>query len=244
MKRKIVLFVMSCLFFSFSLLHAEEKGVVVGAERIDEWMRLLEGKQVGLVVNQTSVLHGGEVHLLDALVEKGIHVKRILAPEHGFRGRVDAGEVVKDSKDQKTGIPIVSIYGKQKKPTAKQLEGIDVIVFDIQAVGARFFTSISTMHYVMEACAEQGKEMIVFDRPNPNDFVDGPIRQSGFRSFVGLDPIPLLHGLTIGELAQMINGEGWRNGTPFTFFMLLGIFVCLNLMSHRQTNSMRQKNVA
>ena len=209
MKRKIALFVMSCLFLSFSLLHAEEKGVVVGAERVDEWIRLLEGKQVGLVVNQTSVLRGGEVHLLDALVEKGIHVKRIFAPEHGFRGQTDAGEAVEDSKDLKTGIPIASIYGKQKKPTAQQLEGIDVVVFDIQDVGARFYTYISTMHYVMEACAEEEKEMIVFDRPNPNDFVDGPIRQPGFRSFVGLDPIPLLHGLTIGELAQMINGEGW-----------------------------------
>ena len=173
--------------------------LVLGAERMDVITRLLKDKQVGLVINQTSILEKQQKHLLDALVEKGIQVKKVFAPEHGFRGTADAGEEVKDSRDLKTGIPIVSIYGKNKKPTAEQLNGLDVIVFDIQDVGARFYTYISTMHYVMEACAENGVEFIVLDRPNPNDFVDGPIRQKGFESFVGVDPIPLLHGLTVGD---------------------------------------------
>lgn len=186
----------------------------LGAERMDVVTRLLNDKQVGLVVNQTSILESQQKHLLDALVERGIQVKKVFAPEHGFRGTIDAGEEIKDSRDLKTGIPIVSIYGKNKKPTAEQLSGLDVIVFDIQDVGARFYTYISTMHYVMEACAENGVEFIVLDRPNPNDFVDGPVRQKGFESFVGVDPIPLLHGLTVGELACMINNEGWLKSTP------------------------------
>ena len=188
--------------------------LVLGAERMDVITRLLKDKQVGLVINQTSILEKQQKHLLDALVEKGIQVKKVFAPEHGFRGTADAGEEVKDSRDLKTGIPIVSIYGQNKKPTAEQLNGLDVIVFDIQDVGARFYTYISTMHYVMEACAENGVEFIVLDRPNPNDFVDGPIRQKGFESFVGVDPIPLLHGLTVGELAWMINSEGWLKSSP------------------------------
>lgn len=188
--------------------------LVLGAERMDVITRLLKDKQVGLVINQTSILEKQQKHLLDALVEKGIQVKKVFAPEHGFRGTADAGEEVKDSRDLKTGVPIVSIYGKHKKPTAEQLNGLDVIVFDIQDVGARFYTYISTMHYVMEACAENGVEFIVLDRPNPNDFVDGPIRQKGFESFVGVDPIPLLHGLTVGELAWMINSEGWLKSSP------------------------------
>lgn len=188
--------------------------LVLGAERMDVITRLLKDKQVGLVINQTSILEKQQKHLLDALVENGVQVKKVFAPEHGFRGTADAGEEVKDSRDLKTGIPIVSIYGKNKKPTAEQLNGLDVIVFDIQDVGARFYTYISTMHYVMEACAENGVEFIVLDRPNPNDFVDGPIRQKGFESFVGVDPIPLLHGLTVGELAWMINSEGWLKSSP------------------------------
>lgn len=186
----------------------------LGAERIDVITRLLHDKQVGLVVNQTSILESQQKHLLDVLLEQGIRVKKVFAPEHGFRGTADAGTEVKDSRDQKTGIPIVSIYGKNKKPTAEQLNGLDVVVFDIQDVGARFYTYISTMHYVMEACAENGIEFIVLDRPNPNDFVDGPIRQKGFESFVGVDPLPILHGLTVGELAWMINSEGWLKSSP------------------------------
>lgn len=208
-KRVVFLLLLSCV--GFANAQNEEKGdLVIGAERFDMLKTLLEDKRIGLVVNQTSILNNEiQTHLLDALLENGFQVKVVFAPEHGFRGIADAGEIVKDSKDIKTGIPIVSIYGKQKAPTAEQMADIDAVVFDIQDVGARFYTYISTMHYVMEACAENDKELIVLDRPNPNDYIDGPIRQPGFRSFVGVDPIPLLHGLTVGELASMINGEGW-----------------------------------
>lgn len=208
-KRVVFLLLLSCM--GLANAQNEEKGdLVIGAERFDKLKTLLEDKRIGLVVNQTSILNNEiQTHLLDALVENGFQVKVVFAPEHGFRGIADAGEIVKDSKDIKTGIPIVSIYGKQKAPTAEQMADIDAVVFDIQDVGARFYTYISTMHYVMEACAENDKELIVLDRPNPNDYIDGPIRQPGFRSFVGVDPIPLLHGLTVGELASMINGEGW-----------------------------------
>lgn len=208
-KRVVFLLLLSCV--GFANAQNEEKGdLVIGAERFDKLKTLLEDKRIGLVVNQTSILNNEiQTHLLDALLENGFQVKVVFAPEHGFRGIADAGEIVKDSKDIKTGIPIVSIYGKQKAPTAEQMADIDAVVFDIQDVGARFYTYISTMHYVMEACAENDKELIVLDRPNPNDYIDGPIRQPGFRSFVGVNPIPLLHGLTVGELASMINGEGW-----------------------------------
>lgn len=208
-KRVVFLLLLSCV--GLANAQNEEKGdLVIGAERFDKLKTLLEDKRIGLVVNQTSILNNEiQTHLLDALLENGFQVKVVFAPEHGFRGIADAGGIVKDSKDIKTGIPIVSIYGKQKAPTAEQMADIDAVVFDIQDVGARFYTYISTMHYVMEACAENDKELIVLDRPNPNDYIDGPIRQPGFRSFVGVDPIPLLHGLTVGELASMINGEGW-----------------------------------
>lgn len=208
-KRVVFLLLLSCV--GLANAQNEEKGdLVIGAERFDKLKTLLEDKRIGLIVNQTSILNNEiQTHLLDALLENGFQVKVVFAPEHGFRGIADAGEIVKDSKDIKTGIPIVSIYGKQKAPTAEQMADIDAVVFDIQDVGARFYTYISTMHYVMEACAENDKELIVLDRPNPNDYIDGPIRQPGFRSFVGVDPIPLLHGLTVGELASMINGEGW-----------------------------------
>ena len=188
----------------------------LGAERMDVITRLLKDKNVGLVVNQTSILENQQKHLLDALLEQGVTVKKVFAPEHGFRGTADAGAEIKDSRDVKTGVPIISLYGKNKKPTAQQLVGLDVVVFDIQDVGARFYTYISTMHYVMEACAENHIEFIVLDRPNPNDFVDGPIREEKYKSFVGMDPLPILHGLTIGELAWMINKEGWLNSTPDT----------------------------
>lgn len=188
----------------------------LGAERLDVVTRLLEGKRVGLVVNQTSILEKEQVHVLDALLAAGIEVKKVFAPEHGFRGTADAGQQIADSRDQKTGVPIISIYGKNKKPTTAQLQDLDVVVFDIQDVGARFYTYISTMHYVMEACADNGKEFVVLDRPNPNDFVDGPVREPDMESFVGVDPLPLLHGLTVGELAWMINKEGWLKSQPDT----------------------------
>lgn len=202
------------LCFTVTVAGWAQTSLRLGAERLEVLYPLLKDKRVGLVVNQTSILEGRNIHLLDALVAGDIQVVKVFAPEHGFRGTADAGEEVKDSRDQRTGIPIVSIYGRNKKPTAAQMADVDVMVFDIQDVGARFYTYISTMHYVMEACAENGKECVVLDRPNPNDFVDGPVLEKGFESFVGMHHIPLLHGLTVGELAQMINGEHWLESSP------------------------------
>lgn len=204
-----ILFFLS-LFSTPNLLNAQEN-IIMGAEQIDEYLPLLKGKRVAMIINHTSVVGKQQTHLLDTLLALKVNVVAVFAPEHGFRGNADAGEVVKDGKDSRTGTPIVSLYGDNKKPTAGQLQGVDVVVFDIQDVGARFYTYISTMHYVMEACAEHNKEFIIFDRPNPCDYVDGPIREQGYRSFVGYHTIPILHGCTVGELAQMINGEGWLN---------------------------------
>ena len=186
----------------------QKNNIIMGADRVDVIVKLVKNKRIGIIANQTSVLSDG-MHLLDALLDKDVNVRKVFAPEHGFRGTEDAGASITNSTDTKTGTPIVSIYGNNNKPTKAQLSDIDVIIFDIQDVGTRFYTYISTMHYAMEACAEQGIDFIVTDRPNPNDFVDGPVRKNGFSSFVGVDPIPVLHGLTVGELARMINGEGW-----------------------------------
>jgi uncharacterized protein YbbC (DUF1343 family) len=180
----------------------------VGAEQILFFLPSLQGKKVALVVNQTSLI--GETHLADSLTALGIDVVKIFAPEHGFRGEASAGETIKDGKDAKTGIPLISLYGKRKKPTSEDLEGIDVLVFDIQDVGARFYTYISTLFYVMEACADHQKKLIILDRPNPNGhYMDGPSLKPGFESFVGIAPIPLVHGCTIGELAKVFAGEKW-----------------------------------
>lgn len=195
-------------------VNAQDAALKTGAEQTERYLPLLKGKNIALVVNQTSVTGKDKVHLLDVLLSRGINIKKVFAPEHGFRGNADAGETVKNGKDGRTGTPIVSLYGNNKKPDAEQLKDVDIVVFDIQDVGARFYTYISTMHYVMEACAEHGKELIVLDRPNPCDDVDGPVMQPAFRSFVGMDAIPLLHGCTVGELARMINGEGWLKSTP------------------------------
>ena len=205
------IFIFLVILFSLTpTVYSQNAPLKLGAERMDVVTRLLKGKRVGLVVNQTSILEKRQIHLLDALVAEGVDVKKVFAPEHGFRGTGDAGEEIKDSRDLKTGIPIISIYGKNKKPSAEQLGDLDVIVFDIQDVGARFYTYISTMHYVMEACAEQDIPLIVMDRPNPNAFyVDGPVLQKEFKSFVGMHPVPVVYGMTIGEYAGMINGEGW-----------------------------------
>lgn len=182
-------------------------GIITGSEQLDEIRKSVNGKRIALVANQTSLV--GNIHLLDTLCALGLKPKALFAPEHGFRGKADAGEVVRNGKDIKTGVPIVSLYGKNKKPTAQQLNGIDVVIFDIQDVGARFYTYISTLYYVMQACAENKKEVIVLDRPNPCDYIDGPVRESKYKSFVGMLPVPVLHGCTMGELAGMINGEGW-----------------------------------
>lgn len=178
-----------------------------GADRLEELFPLLENKRISLVVNQTSLVQN--VHLLDTLYNKGVHITQVFAPEHGFRGDADAGEFIKNGKDYRTQVPIISLYGKNKKPQQAQLQQTDIVIFDIQDVGARFYTYISTMFYVMQACAENNKELIILDRPNPCDYVDGPVLDMKYKSFVGMLPIPVLHGCTIGELAQMINGEGW-----------------------------------
>ncbi|KAF2514133.1 DUF1343 domain-containing protein [Flavobacterium salilacus subsp. salilacus] len=186
--------------------------IKTGADNYQNYLPLLKGKKVGIVTNQTGIINlkSKEGHLVDFLLEKKVNVKKIYAPEHGFRGTADAGELIKDGKDTKTGLPIVSLYGNNKKPKPEQLEGIDVMVFDLQDVGARFYTYISSLHYVMEACAENNIPLIVLDRPNPNGgIVDGPILEPEYQSFVGMHPIPVLHGMTIGEYAQMINGEEW-----------------------------------
>ncbi len=189
---------------------AEE--LMVGAARLDFYLpTLLQSEGVALLVNQTSMV--GETHLVDLLLERGVPVKKIFAPEHGFRGTADAGEVVQDGKDTRTGLPLVSLYGSKKKPGAEDLAGIEWVVFDIQDVGARFYTYISSMHYVMEGCAEQGVKFMVLDRPNPNGhYVDGPMLDEDYRSFVGMHPVPVVHGMTVGEYARMINGEGWLAG--------------------------------
>jgi uncharacterized protein YbbC (DUF1343 family) len=182
--------------------------LMVGADQLDLLIPKLQGKHIGLMVNNTSVV--GRTHLADTLKNSGVAIRKIFAPEHGFRGTADAGEEVKDGVDVKTGLPIVSLYGANRKPTPAQLADVDVVVFDIQDVGVRFYTYISSLHYVMEACAEQEKKLLILDRPNPNgNFIDGPVLEPAFRSFLGMHPIPLVHGLTIGELALMINGEGW-----------------------------------
>lgn len=182
----------------------------VGAEQFEKYLPLLGDKRVALVVNHTSMV--GDTHLADTLMALGVKLSKIFAPEHGFRGTADPGEHVDDGIDRKLGLPVVSLYGANRKPKAEQLTDTDVVVFDIQDVGTRFYTYISTLHYVMEACAENNKKLIVLDRPNPNSFVDGPVLDTAFRSFVGMHPIPVVHGLTVGELAQMVNGEGWLTG--------------------------------
>ncbi|MBY0432618.1 MAG: DUF1343 domain-containing protein [Cyclobacteriaceae bacterium] len=185
--------------------------VVTGAQQLDQLLARLSGKRVALMVNQTSVIN--QTHLADSLLARGVKIAKVFSPEHGFRGKADAGEKVSDAIDAKSGLPIVSLYGSNKKATPAQLADIDVVVFDIQDVGTRFFTYISSLHYLMESCAENKKKLIVLDRPNPNgSYVDGPVMQPQHKSFVGMHPIPVVHGLTIGEIAKMINGEGWLEG--------------------------------
>jgi uncharacterized protein YbbC (DUF1343 family) len=186
--------------------------IITGAGQTTLYFPLIENKKIAIVTNQTGMI--GNVHLIDSLVHAGFDLQIIFAPEHGFRGHAEAGEKVSSDIDRKTGIKIISLYGSNFKPKAEEMKGFDIMIFDIQDVGVRFYTYISTMHYVMEACAEAGIPLIILDRPNPNGFyVDGPILQPEFKSFIGMHPIPVVHGLTVGELALMINGEGWlQNG--------------------------------
>jgi uncharacterized protein YbbC (DUF1343 family) len=185
-----------------------DASTINGAERTEEYLPLLKNKKVAIVANHTSMVEN--THLVDMLLSLKVNIVQVFAPEHGFRGIADAGEKVTTSTDEKTGLPIVSLYGKNKKPTADQLKDVDIVLFDIQDVGARFYTYISTMTYVMEACAENKKKLIVLDRPNPNGhYVDGPVLNSTLKSFVGMHPVPIVHGMTVGEYAQMVNGEKW-----------------------------------
>lgn len=207
MKKTLILFLL--IYFTAGCTGDDGKEIIVGAEKTQNYLPLLRGKSVGLVVNHTSMI--GEQHLVDFLLENDIDIKKVFAPEHGFRGDASAGEVIKDGIDTKTGIPVVSLYGDNKKPQPEHLSDLNIIVFDIQDVGCRFYTYISTLHYVIEACAENNKPLIVLDRPNPNgDYIAGPVLKPEFQSFVGMDPIPIVHGCTVGELAMMINNEGWH----------------------------------
>lgn len=185
---------------------------VSAAQQMNDYLPLLTAKHVGVVANQTSII--GSTHLVDSLVSRGINIEKIYTPEHGFRGAADAGAKVNNGKDEKTGISIVSLYGKTKKPTPEMVQGIDVMLFDLQDVGVRFYTYISTLTYVMEACAENNIPVIVLDRPNPNGFyIDGPVLKSENQSFVGMHQVPVVYGMTIGEYGKMVNGEGWlKNG--------------------------------
>ena len=238
-----VLLITSCGSSGKNIEHREKKieiiseniigGIQTGAENYNSYLPLLKDKKVGIVTNQTGVLNyyapeGTQVNLniVDFLISKKINLQKIFAPEHGFRGTADAGEHVTDGKDAKTGLPIISLYGDNNKPKPEQLAGIDIMVFDLQDVGARFYTYISSLHYIMEACAENKIQLIVLDRPNPNgSIVDGPVLEKDYACFVGMHPIPLLHGMTIGEYAKMINGEKWlKDGIQCE----LTVIPCLN----------------
>ena len=194
-----------------SIAFVDKDHYVSAAMQLDDYLPMLEGKRVGVVGNQTNII--GKTHLVDSLLSLGVDIRKIYTPEHGFRGKADAGAKVNSGKDEKTGLPIVSLYGKNKKPTPEMLKGVDVILFDLQDVGVRFYTYISTMSYVMEAAAENGLPVIVLDRPNPNGFyVDGPVLKTENKSFVGMHRVPVVYGMTIGEYAMMVNGEGWLKG--------------------------------
>ncbi|MDB5112302.1 MAG: hypothetical protein JWR67_3416 [Mucilaginibacter sp.] len=186
------------------------KKIIPAADQTNLYINYLKGKNIGMVVNQTSVIGNRRTVSVDSLLKSGISIKKIFGPEHGFRGDASNGANVNDSTDPATGLPVISLYGKHFKPTPADLQGLNLVIFDIQDVGARFYTYISTLHYVMEACAENNLELLILDRPNPNGYtVDGPVLDTNYRSFVGMHPIPVTHGMTIGEYAQMINGEGW-----------------------------------
>ena len=203
---------------------------IPAAQNIDLYLPLLQNKNVGLVANQTSVIAqnlGNKpkfTHMADSLQELGIQLQKVFAPEHGFRGTADAGAYIHNGIDDKTGLHVISLYGKNKKPLAEDLQDINLMVFDIQDVGVRFYTYLSTLHYVMEACSEQNIPLIVLDRPNPNGhYIDGPVLEDPFKSFVGMHPVPIVYGMTIGEYAQMINGESWLNNGLKTDLMVIPV---------------------
>ena len=209
MNRKIIL-LFGLLLASLSA-PAQDR-IETGAEQTGRYLPLLEGRRVGIMTNHTGTV--GRTHLVDTLRSLGVDIRVVFAPEHGFRGQADAGESVASYRDRKTGINVVSVYGSTKRPPDSIMQRLDVLLFDIQDVGLRYYTYLSSMHYLMEACAANGKQLIVLDRPTPNGFyVDGPVLEAKHRSFVGMHPIPVVHGMTLGELARMIDGEGWlRDG--------------------------------
>ncbi|MBR5532284.1 MAG: DUF1343 domain-containing protein, partial [Bacteroidales bacterium] len=198
-------FIILIFLLPFVFINAKVK---CGADKIDEIVKISTNKRVALIVNQTSTTECG-THLVDTLIACGVKINTIFAPEHGFRGNADAGESVKDGIDTRSGVKIISLYGKNKRPSTEQLSDVDIIIFDIQDVGARFYTYISTMYYAMQSASENNKEFLVLDRPNPNDYVDGAVLDMKLKSFVGTLPLPVMHGLTVGELAYMIKGENW-----------------------------------
>lgn len=212
MKRLQCLLLSSILLTSFTLINSSKKDPIPGANQIELYKSIIEGKSVAVVANQTSMI--GQTHLVDKLLSIGVNIKVIFAPEHGFRNLADAGERIENGRDADTGIPLISLYGSHFKPTAQDLAGIDVVIFDIQDVGTRFYTYISTLHYILESCAENNVRCLVLDRPNPNGFYfDGNVLDTAYSSFVGMDPVPVVHGMTVGEYAKMINDEGWlKNG--------------------------------
>ena len=208
MKRLFQTFFILILIVFCTRCFALQKNPVPGAYQYDEYLPLIKGKSVAVVANQTSMV--GKTHLVDSLLTLGINVRAIFAPEHGFRDLADAGQKIEDGRDPRTGIQVISLYGSHLKPNEDDLRGIDVVMFDIQDVGVRFYTYISTLHYVLEACAENSVKCIILDRPNPNGFYfDGNIADTAYRSFVAMDPVPIVHGMTVGEYGQMLNGEGW-----------------------------------
>ena len=204
-KNTFLLFVSLLIFFNCS------SQIKTGSERLEEYLPLLKNKNVGVVAHNASRLNSDlNKHLVDILIENKINIESIFAPEHGYYSNLDNGDLLEDDNEKLTGIKIISLYGKTKKPLPKHLKDIDIILFDIQDVGARFYTFISTLHYVMEACAEENIPIIILDRPNPNGhYVDGPVLNLKYKTFVGMHPVPIVHGMTIGEYAKMINGEGW-----------------------------------
>lgn len=213
LKYTIMLALLGQFALAQSLRLKSPDSLVVGADRPGAYLASLYGKNVGLVVNHSSLVRDSS-HLVDFLLKNDIEVKKIFSPEHGFRGEASAGAKVADGKDPKSGLPVISLYGNHKKPTAEDLGGLDILVFDIQDVGARFYTYISTMSYVMEAAAEQKIKLIILDRPNPHGYyIDGPVLNIKHKSFVGMHPVPMIHGMTVGEYAQMVNGEGWLRGS-------------------------------
>jgi uncharacterized protein YbbC (DUF1343 family) len=205
----VCLFIIGCLH-SFAADEINARSIRTGAEQTEKYLPLLKGKRVGILANPTTII--GKTHLVDSLHKLGVNIIKVFGPEHGFRGNASAGVEVADEKDRATGIPIISLYGKKNKPTKEDLADVDLMIYDIQDVGVRFYTNINALSRLMEACADNGKELLILDRPNPNGYlVDGPVLDMKYRSGIGMFPIPMSHGLTVAEFAQMANGEGWLN---------------------------------